>query len=84
MGSPTTAMGVPQIPAQSVAPVSQTALAPVAQQSGVVIPPDLLAQLLALRSTPSVAEDTGRKNSGVGRSNKGCQRNTFNDNRPTA
>lgn len=42
----------------AVAPVPQTAVAPVAQQSGVVIPPDFLTQLLALRSTPSVSEDT--------------------------
>jgi hypothetical protein len=42
----------------AVAPAAQTAVAPVAQQSGVVIPPDFLTQLLALRSTPSVSEDT--------------------------
>jgi hypothetical protein len=42
----------------AVAPAAQTAVAPVAQQSGVVIPPDFLTQLLALRSTPSVSEYT--------------------------
>ena len=57
MGSPTTAMGaLANLPA--VAPAAQTAVAPVAQQSGVVIPPDFLTQLLALRSTPSVSEYT--------------------------
>ena len=57
-GFPTTAMGAsPNLPS-AVAPAAQTAVAPVAQQSGVVIPPDFLTQLLALRSTPSVSEYT--------------------------
>jgi BMFP domain-containing protein YqiC len=44
----------------AVAPVAQTAVAPVAQQSGVVIPPDLLAQLLGSRvaNNNSDTEDT--------------------------
>jgi hypothetical protein len=59
MGSPTTAMGaLANLPA--VAPAAQTAVAPVAQQSGVVIPPDLLAQLLGSRvaNNNSNTEDT--------------------------
>ncbi len=44
----------------AVAPVAQTAVAPVTQQSGVVIPPELLAQLLGSRvaNNNSDTEDT--------------------------